>query len=68
VAQTLEPVGVLGIGAMGHGKATSALRAAIPTIVWNRAPETSRDLAEAGADVAENAPTPLGEPGSSRRW
>jgi 3-hydroxyisobutyrate dehydrogenase-like beta-hydroxyacid dehydrogenase len=29
-----EPVAVLGIGAMGHGMATSALRAGIPTIVW----------------------------------
>jgi 3-hydroxyisobutyrate dehydrogenase-like beta-hydroxyacid dehydrogenase len=28
-----EPVAVLGIGAMGHGMATSALRAGIPTIV-----------------------------------
>jgi 3-hydroxyisobutyrate dehydrogenase-like beta-hydroxyacid dehydrogenase len=32
-----EPVAVLGIGAMGHGIATSALRAGIPTVVWNAA-------------------------------
>jgi 3-hydroxyisobutyrate dehydrogenase len=50
-----EPVAVLGIGAMGHGMATSALRAAIPTIVWNRAPAATRDLAGLGADVAETA-------------
>ena len=43
---------MLGIGAMGHGMATSALRAGIPTIVWNRAPEATRDLAELGAEVA----------------
>ena len=48
-----EPVAVLGIGAMGHGMATSALRAGIPTIVWNRRPAATRDLAELGADVAE---------------
>ena len=45
----------LGLGAMGHGMATSALRAGIPTVVWNREPEATRDLAELGADVAETA-------------
>ena len=45
----------LGIGSMGHGMATSAVRAGIPTIVWNRDPEATRDLAELGADVAETA-------------
>jgi len=48
-----EPVAVLGIGAMGHGMVTSALRTAIPTIVWNRTPDAARDLAELGAEVAE---------------
>jgi len=55
VALTHEPVAVLGIGAMGHGIAASTLRAGIPTIVWNRAPETTRDLAGSGAQVAESA-------------
>jgi 3-hydroxyisobutyrate dehydrogenase len=50
-----QPVAVLGIGAMGHGMATSALRAGIPTIVWNRGPEATRDLAQLGAEVAEAA-------------
>src|SRR5215203_4648465 len=50
-----EPVAVLGIGAMGHGIATSALRAGIRTIVWNRRPAATRDLAGLGADVAETA-------------
>ena len=45
----------LGVGTMGHGMATSALRAGIPTIVWNREPRATRDLAELGADVAETA-------------
>jgi 3-hydroxyisobutyrate dehydrogenase len=52
MAGTQEPVAVLGLGAMGHGMATSALRAGIPTIVWNRAPEATRDLAGLGAEVA----------------
>jgi len=51
----LEPVAVLGIGAMGHGMATSILRAGIPTIVWNRRPAAARNLAGLGADVAETA-------------
>jgi 3-hydroxyisobutyrate dehydrogenase len=55
MARTREPVAVLGIGAMGHGMAASALRAGIPTIVWNRTMETTRDLAELGAEVAETA-------------
>src|SRR6267378_7411426 len=55
MARTQEPVAVMGVGAMGHGMATSALRAGIPTIVWNRTPEATRDLAELGAEVAETA-------------
>ena len=50
-----EPVAFLGIGTMGHAMATSALRAGIPTIVWNRNPEATRDLADRGAEVAETA-------------
>jgi 3-hydroxyisobutyrate dehydrogenase len=55
MARTHEPVAVLGIGAMGHGMAVSALRAGIPTIVWNRTTEATRDLAELGAEIAETA-------------
>jgi 3-hydroxyisobutyrate dehydrogenase len=49
------PVAVLGIGTMGHGMAASALRARIPTTVWNRNQEATRDLAKLGADVAQTA-------------
>jgi 3-hydroxyisobutyrate dehydrogenase len=52
---TQDTVAILGIGAMGHGMATSALRAGIPTVVWNRDPEATRDLAELGAEVADTA-------------
>jgi 3-hydroxyisobutyrate dehydrogenase len=55
MTRALDPVAVLGIGTMGHGMATSALRAGIPTIVWNREPEATRDLAELGAEAAETA-------------
>jgi 3-hydroxyisobutyrate dehydrogenase len=47
-----EPVAFLGIGTMGHAMASSALRAGLPTIVWNRDPAATRDLAELGAEVA----------------
>jgi 3-hydroxyisobutyrate dehydrogenase len=40
---------------MGHGMAASALRAGIPTIVWNRNPAATGDLAGIGAQVAETA-------------
>jgi 3-hydroxyisobutyrate dehydrogenase len=55
MAPTHERVAVLGIGTMGHGMAISALRAGIPTIVWNREPGPTRDLAGLGAEVAESA-------------
>jgi 3-hydroxyisobutyrate dehydrogenase len=55
MAGTHEPVAVLGIGAMGHGMAASALRAGIPTIVWDRRAEATRDLAQLGAEVAGTA-------------
>jgi 3-hydroxyisobutyrate dehydrogenase len=55
MAGTYEPVAVLGIGAMGHGMAASALRAGIPVIVWDRRMQATRDLAERGAQVAASA-------------
>ena len=55
MAGTYEPVAVLGIGAMGHGMADSALRAGIPVIVWDRRMEAARDLAGRGAQAAASA-------------
>ena len=55
MAPQLETVAVLGTGTMGHGMAKSALRAGIPTIVWNRTAASTRDLADLGAEVAETA-------------
>jgi 3-hydroxyisobutyrate dehydrogenase len=50
-----ETVAVLGIGSMGHGMATSALRASIPTIVWNREAGRTHDLTGLGAEIADTA-------------
>src|SRR5260370_27743285 len=55
MAETHEPVAVLGMGALGNGMAAGALRAGTPTIVWNPRIEAARDLAELGAQVAETA-------------
>ena len=55
MAPQLETVAVLGTGTMGHGMAKSALRAGIPTTVWNRTAASTRDLADLGAEVAETA-------------
>ena len=53
--QQREPIAILGIGAMGHGMASAALRAGIKTTVWNRSQDATTDLAHLGADVAPTA-------------
>ena len=64
-----EPVAFLGIGTMGHAMAASALRAGIPTIVWNRNPEATRDLAELGRGGRRDPPPMRRDgPPSSSRW
>jgi 3-hydroxyisobutyrate dehydrogenase len=55
MAQVKEPVAFLGIGTMGHAMATRALSVGIPTIVWNRDPKATRDLADLGAEVPESS-------------
>ena len=56
MAPAKEPVAFLGIGTMGHAMASSALRAGLPTIVWNRDPRPTRELAGLGAEVAATPP------------
>ena len=55
MAETGARIAFLGIGTMGHGMAGSALRAGLPTTVWDRHLERARDLADRGADVAGTA-------------
>ena len=55
MAQNPDSVAILGIGAMGHGMATNALRSCIPTVVWNRAPDATLDLVQLGAEAVESA-------------
>jgi 3-hydroxyisobutyrate dehydrogenase len=54
MAGASDRVAFLGIGTMGHGMAASALRAGIQTVVWDRHPEKTADLAERGAAVARS--------------
>jgi 3-hydroxyisobutyrate dehydrogenase len=53
MAQSSEPVAILGMGAMGRGMATSALRSGLRTIVWDRRTEATRALVELGAEAVE---------------
>lgn len=55
MAREPETLAVLGAGAMGTGMAHSALRAGIPTIVWDRNAERANALADAGAQVEPSA-------------
>jgi 3-hydroxyisobutyrate dehydrogenase len=48
---------VLGLGTMGRGMASSALRAGIPTVVWDRNREVARPFVERGAEVAATPET-----------
>jgi 3-hydroxyisobutyrate dehydrogenase len=40
------------MGTMGHAMAATALRAGLPTVVWNRDPRRADDLGQLGATVA----------------
>jgi 3-hydroxyisobutyrate dehydrogenase len=48
---------VLGLGTMGQGMASSALRAGIPTVVWDRNLDVARRFVERGAEVAATVAT-----------
>ena len=48
-----EPIAILGLGVMGRGMATSALRSGLRTFVWNRRAEAARNLVDLGAEVVD---------------
>jgi 3-hydroxyisobutyrate dehydrogenase len=54
-AQAAKTVAVLGTGIMGSAMARNLLTAGLPTIVWDRSPQASAPLADAGAMVAGSA-------------
>lgn len=49
-----DPVGFIGLGAMGEPMALNLVKAGTPLLVWNRSPSKSDILAEAGAAVAKD--------------
>jgi 3-hydroxyisobutyrate dehydrogenase len=50
-----EEVGFVGLGVMGQPMALNLVRAGLPLVVWNRTPERSAPLRQAGAAVAQSA-------------
>jgi 3-hydroxyisobutyrate dehydrogenase len=52
---TKPKLAVLGLGTMGRGIASSALRNGISTVVWNRELDAARQMADQGAEVAPSA-------------
>ncbi len=52
MANGATSLAVLGLGTMGRAMAGCALRAGIPTVVWNRDVEVARPFADHGATVA----------------
>lgn len=48
-----QPVGFIGLGAMGEPMALNLVKARIPLIVWNRSRAKCELLAEAGAEIAD---------------
>jgi 3-hydroxyisobutyrate dehydrogenase len=61
VASGTPRLAVLGLGTMGRAMAGSALRAGIPTVVWNRDSEVARPFADRGAKVALTAADAVSE-------
>jgi len=47
-----RPVGFIGLGSMGEPMALNLVKAGVGLVVWNRTPEKSGMLADAGATVA----------------
>jgi len=52
MANRTTRLAVLGLGTMGQGMTRSALRAGIPTVVWNRDLQVAHPFTERGAEVA----------------
>lgn len=51
-----QPIGFIGLGVMGNPMALNLLRAGRELFVWNRSPDGSNALREAGAEVTATVP------------
>lgn len=52
MANSGPKLAVLGLGTMGRAMVATAVRNGIPTVVWNRDPDVTRQVADQGAGVA----------------
>ena len=61
MARSMARLAVLGLGTMGGAMAATALRAGLPTVVWNRRAEVADRLGEQGALVASSVADAVGQ-------
>jgi 3-hydroxyisobutyrate dehydrogenase len=50
-----QPIGFIGLGAMGEAMALNLVKSGTPLVVWNRTPAKAQTLAAAGAGLAHKA-------------
>jgi len=53
--KTAQPIGFIGLGAMGEPMALNLAKAGAPLLVWNRSPAKAEILAAVGAEIAADA-------------
>ena len=52
MSETVQPIGFIGLGAMGEPMALNLAKAGAPLLVWNRSQAKAGILASAGAEIA----------------
>ena len=50
-----QPIGFIGLGAMGEAMALNLVKSGTPLVIWNRTPAKAETLAAAGAELAHKA-------------
>jgi 3-hydroxyisobutyrate dehydrogenase len=55
MSDATQPIGFIGLGAMGEAMALNLVKAGTRLVVWNRTPAKAEILAAAGADLAQDA-------------
>ena len=53
MSNATQPIGFIGLGAMGEAMALNLVKSGTPMVVWNRTPAKAQTLAAAGAELAE---------------
>ena len=51
-----QPIGFLGLGAMGEAMALNLVKSGTPLVVWNRTPVKAQTLAALGAETMDLYP------------